>query len=437
MEKTHLNRIGFLWVGVVVGAILLTGGAQARTWTSADGTKTFEGELKSYDAESGQVSVTLPDGREMTFREDKLSAADIAWLKKPADDPAEPEDGDESPEVVPSEDAEGAFNPGDFTLSDLVEDVGADNHFKMPAKARPFLREVLDSGADVQFKTTTRGGVNAYISHDLSPNIWINPATPRERLGQAICHELLHFQDMKQFKPINAFKRNGLNADQLKIFQPVVGDLVNIISHEYVKKRLEKFGYVKPLSDNADGRMKTMTSGLDATEKALADVSEKLAKTPDRKTPLKMINLQAIYQNLMLMNLRDELLFDGAYEDDLDAQMERYQAVLDFMKQSTSEDPRFRKLHLQISEPAGAIRRRCKAFQASGGSTMERYILLADTLNHIYRQAGIKFGLTGKASEAPTLTVTSTTFRDGESFIFDAAFTFSKVRVFTPRPAGE
>lgn len=329
------------------------------------------------------------------------------------------------------------FNPKDFKLSDLAEDVGVDNYFKIPAKASPFLREVLDSGTDVQFKTTNQGGVNAYISHDLSPNIWINPAVPPERLGEAICHELLHFEDMKQFKPINAFKPSGLNRNQLKIFQPVVKDLVNIISHEYVKTRLEEFGYVKPLSDNADGRMKIMSSGLNATEKALAGVSEKLAKTPDRKTPLKMVNLQAIYQNLMLMNLRDQLLFDGAYQDDLDALMVRYQALLDFMKQSTSEDPRFKKLYLQISEPAAAIRRTCKAFQASGGSTMERYILLADTLNHIYRQAGISFGLTGRASGAPTLKVTSTSFRAGEPFIFDASFTFSKVRIFKPRPAGD
>ena len=63
-------------------AFLLVLGVQARTWTSADGSKTFEGELQAYDAASGKVSVTLASGKRMKFTRDKLSAEDIAWLKK-------------------------------------------------------------------------------------------------------------------------------------------------------------------------------------------------------------------------------------------------------------------------------------------------------------------------------------------------------------------
>jgi len=66
-------------------AFLLILGVQARTWTSADGSKTFEGELQSYDAASGKVSVTFPNGKRMTFTLDKLSEDDIAWLKKNGD----------------------------------------------------------------------------------------------------------------------------------------------------------------------------------------------------------------------------------------------------------------------------------------------------------------------------------------------------------------
>jgi hypothetical protein len=66
----------------LAAAFLLVLGVQARTWTSADGSKTFKGELQSYDAASGKVSVTLPNGKRMTFLQDKLSADDIAWLKK-------------------------------------------------------------------------------------------------------------------------------------------------------------------------------------------------------------------------------------------------------------------------------------------------------------------------------------------------------------------
>ena len=61
---------------------LLLSGAHARTWTSADGTKTFEGELRSYNPATGALSVTLTGGKEMKFSKDKLSAADIAFLNE-------------------------------------------------------------------------------------------------------------------------------------------------------------------------------------------------------------------------------------------------------------------------------------------------------------------------------------------------------------------
>jgi hypothetical protein len=63
-------------------AFLLVLGVQARTWTSADGSKTFEGELQSYEATSGKVSVILSNGKRMAFLQEKLSVEDIAWLKK-------------------------------------------------------------------------------------------------------------------------------------------------------------------------------------------------------------------------------------------------------------------------------------------------------------------------------------------------------------------
>ena len=62
--------------------LALAVGVQARTWTSSDGAKTFEGELKSYDPATGTVGVTLSNGKAMSFVQDKLSAADIAFLKE-------------------------------------------------------------------------------------------------------------------------------------------------------------------------------------------------------------------------------------------------------------------------------------------------------------------------------------------------------------------
>jgi hypothetical protein len=52
----------------------------ARTWTSADGTKTFEGELTSYDPATGMVGVKLANGKELKFAQKVLSEADITFL---------------------------------------------------------------------------------------------------------------------------------------------------------------------------------------------------------------------------------------------------------------------------------------------------------------------------------------------------------------------
>ena len=64
----------------VITTLLLTE-SRARTWTSADGTKTFQGEIKSYDPSIAVVSVILSNGSLLHFEQDKLSAADIAYLK--------------------------------------------------------------------------------------------------------------------------------------------------------------------------------------------------------------------------------------------------------------------------------------------------------------------------------------------------------------------
>lgn len=66
---------------LVAGAALLTN-LSARTWTSADGEKTFEGDVVSYDVDGKSVEVRLASGRTMKFGEDKLSADDITFLKE-------------------------------------------------------------------------------------------------------------------------------------------------------------------------------------------------------------------------------------------------------------------------------------------------------------------------------------------------------------------
>jgi len=78
-------------------ALMATNGfGEARTWTSADGSKTFEGSLRSYNAASGDVTMLMSNGRSLTFPKDKLSKDDIKFLeewdakKNEAAAPAEP-----------------------------------------------------------------------------------------------------------------------------------------------------------------------------------------------------------------------------------------------------------------------------------------------------------------------------------------------------------
>ncbi|MFK7852406.1 MAG: hypothetical protein AB8D78_15635, partial [Akkermansiaceae bacterium] len=87
-------------------SLLLATPAMARTWKSADGSKTFEGELVSYDAKTGTVKVSI-SGVTGTFEESILSEADVAFLKQHATTPKglapalEPEPVVERPLEVP------------------------------------------------------------------------------------------------------------------------------------------------------------------------------------------------------------------------------------------------------------------------------------------------------------------------------------------------
>ena len=78
-KPSFLMKLKYL-LAVGMAATLGIGLLPARTWTSADGTKTFEGDLKSYDKATGKVTVALPNGKTLTFGTDKLSDADKTFL---------------------------------------------------------------------------------------------------------------------------------------------------------------------------------------------------------------------------------------------------------------------------------------------------------------------------------------------------------------------
>lgn len=70
MKKTILTTIA---------SLMLAGLGHARIWTSADGSKTFEGDFVSCD----DTSVTVKRGiKEMTFKLTLLSEKDQTWAKE-------------------------------------------------------------------------------------------------------------------------------------------------------------------------------------------------------------------------------------------------------------------------------------------------------------------------------------------------------------------
>lgn len=63
---------------MTIASLALAGSGLARTWTSADGAKTFEGDFISCDG----TSVTVKRGiKEMTFKLTLLSEEDQKWAK--------------------------------------------------------------------------------------------------------------------------------------------------------------------------------------------------------------------------------------------------------------------------------------------------------------------------------------------------------------------
>ncbi len=155
-------------------ALLLVTAVQARTWTSTEGPKTFEAELKAYDPATGEVTVTLPDGTAMKFHQDKLAATDITFLKQQGTSlgtsAAVPPSPDFATQIRPilstycfachgpdeakrkanlrldtrdgaiarNEDGEGAVVPGDVAASHLLARLStSDKEERMPPKGKP------------------------------------------------------------------------------------------------------------------------------------------------------------------------------------------------------------------------------------------------------------------------------------------------------------
>ena len=75
MKKNYLIVSG-------LAALLSLGTLTARTWTSADGKKTFKGELKAIDKAAGKITVLLSSGKTVSFSTELLSDADKEFIRE-------------------------------------------------------------------------------------------------------------------------------------------------------------------------------------------------------------------------------------------------------------------------------------------------------------------------------------------------------------------
>jgi len=73
---------------LLLGALAVSAVSQARTWTSADGGKTFEADYVSSDANTVTV---LRNGKKVIFKIELLSSDDQAWIETEAKKAAQAE----------------------------------------------------------------------------------------------------------------------------------------------------------------------------------------------------------------------------------------------------------------------------------------------------------------------------------------------------------
>ena len=72
-----------LTAGILLASLMAS---PARTWTSSDGSKAFDGELQAYNRESGEVTLLI-EGASVSFQQDKLSAVDLTFLNESVKQP--------------------------------------------------------------------------------------------------------------------------------------------------------------------------------------------------------------------------------------------------------------------------------------------------------------------------------------------------------------
>lgn len=146
--------------GFLLFAALAIFNAEARTWTSADGSSTFEGDLLSYDEPSGKVTVDR-GGNTLSFSQNLLSAEDIEWLKQQGlkslagDDPAAGE-------------VDADVGGGGDLVEPLPDPDGAEADMSKPVQVFILMGQsnMVGFGDTNGLKTATQNGLYPYLVDD-------------------------------------------------------------------------------------------------------------------------------------------------------------------------------------------------------------------------------------------------------------------------------
>ncbi len=134
-------------------ALALVPSLHARTWTSTDGSKTFEAELQAYDRDAGIVSVLMPNGTAMKFKEEVLSAEDIAFLESQPREAAAPRVSD-VPDDLP--------DPGDEE-ADMEQPVQV---FILMGQSNMLGFGQVEGDGDGTLRAAVKGGKYAFLVDD-------------------------------------------------------------------------------------------------------------------------------------------------------------------------------------------------------------------------------------------------------------------------------
>jgi Protein of unknown function (DUF1588)/Protein of unknown function (DUF1592)/Protein of unknown function (DUF1585)/Planctomycete cytochrome C len=192
---------------VVALLISLCTAVSARPWTSADGSKTFSGELVSYDAAAGLVKVATAGGVK-TFSQSVLSAADIEFVKAQA-------------AVAPAADAAGLVVPKDLEI--LLEDNCYECHEDGTEKGDVRLDNLTDLPLSARLDLLNRVQEQVYLKQMPPPKKSQPSAEERGQLVAWLSKEL-HTHNASKLEEKLRYPNYGNFVDHGKLFSGEVKD---------------------------------------------------------------------------------------------------------------------------------------------------------------------------------------------------------------------